>query len=87
MRSRRLGEREIRDSDLFTETLDRFYDLQYVFDLFHSCQLSPPGDVVSVNLSDDVGGSGRLPTCADVRADDMAPNVESAEGNSRFSGF
>jgi hypothetical protein len=46
----------------------------------------PPGEVVSVDLSDDADSSRMLLTCADVQADDMAPNVQTAEGNSRFSG-
>ena len=61
MCGRRPGDQLVRDSDLFTETLDRCYDLQYVFDLFHLCQLSAPGDVVSINLSDDVDRQRTVP--------------------------
>jgi hypothetical protein len=50
--------------------------------------------VVSINLSDDTGIS-LVPPCADVRAGwqeriragDMAPNMATGEGDSRFSGL
>jgi uncharacterized protein YbdZ (MbtH family) len=53
-----------------------------------------PGDVVSINLSDDTGIS-LVPPCADVpagwqeriRAAEMAPNAATGEGDSRFSGL
>jgi hypothetical protein len=53
-----------------------------------------PGDVLSINLSDDTG-SNPVPPCADVRAGwreriragGMAPNMATGEGDSRFSGL
>jgi hypothetical protein len=39
------------------------------------------------NLSDDIDGSSTLPSCAGVRVGWQAPNAETGEGNSRFSGF
>jgi hypothetical protein len=43
--------------------------------------------VVRDNLSDGVDARSARPTCVDIRAGGTTPNVETAEGNSLFSGF
>jgi hypothetical protein len=64
-RAARHGAVKVRDPDLFAEKLDRPSRLQYVFDLFNSCRLTPWRDAVGINLSDDTGSS-LWPAFADV---------------------
>ena len=89
MCGRRPGDQLVRDSDLFTETLDRPVCLQYVL-LVLLMSTRRPGDTLSTNQLDDDTGNAWWSPLAGVSGGWQGlyrpANIKTAEGNSRFSG-